>query len=82
MLCCTAFKETSNVNAAKECMLKLMPLAEKLICIFKVTFLSKKITADMNELARGKCNSEKQLFFFSNSDCTHLDKNPSVYSFK
>lgn len=42
MLRCTALEETSNVNAAKECMLKLMPLAEKLICIFKVTFLSKK----------------------------------------
>lgn len=76
MLCCTVLEETSNANAAKECMLKLMPLAKRyLSAFFKSLFSAKTITADMNELASEKWDSEEQLFFSSNSDCTHL-KNP------
>lgn len=34
MFCCIALEETYNVNAAKECMLKLMPLAKRNLSAF------------------------------------------------
>lgn len=68
-------RNSSKLSAAKECMLKLMPLAKRNLSAFlKSLFSAKRITADMNELASEKWDSEEQLFFSFNSDCPHSNK--------